>query len=66
MARKRTQSSGNGLKVDTICYDIEQIVGEALDEDASDRRKVVNRKVEIDLYLSKSLTEKELSEISQL
>lgn len=56
MARaKPSQSSGMGTKVDTLWYDIEQLVGEdrSDDDEGADRRKVVNRKVNIDLYMTK-------------
>lgn len=54
MARaKPSKSSGHGVKVDTIWYDIEQLTGVDVDEDGNDRRRVVNRKVQIDVYLNK-------------
>lgn len=56
MARaKPSQSSGFGSKVDTIWYDIEQLVGEdePQEDGAPDRRKVVNRKVAVDIYMAK-------------
>jgi hypothetical protein len=56
MARaKPSQSSGFGTKIDALWYDIEQLVGEdtSSDEEGADRRKVVNRKVSIDLYMTK-------------
>lgn len=57
MARaKPSQSSGLGTKVDTLWYDVEQLVGEdntSEEDEGRDLRKVVNRKVSIDLYMSK-------------
>jgi len=57
MARaKPSRSNGMGTKVDTLWYDIEQLVGEDAprdEDDGRDLRKVVNRKVAIDLYISK-------------
>jgi hypothetical protein len=57
MARaKPSKSSGMGNKVDSLWYDIEQLVGnETISEsgEVSDTREVVNRKVRIDLYMLK-------------
>lgn len=51
---KPTKSTGMGQKVETLWYDIEQLVGEDItDEEGGDRRKVVNRKIAIDLYMQK-------------
>lgn len=66
MARaKPTKSTGYGQKVDTLYYDVEQMIGnepEDLDEDEGmgpDRRRVVNRKVSIDLFMTKTFSRKE-------
>lgn len=55
MARaKPAKSTGMGQKVETLWYDVEQMVGEdEKDEEGVDSRKVVNRKVAIDLFLQK-------------
>lgn len=59
MARaKPTKSTGYGQKVDTLYYDIEQMVGEEGDDEGFDRRKVVNRKIAIDLFMTKSFSRK--------
>lgn len=60
MARaKISRSTGYGQKVDTLYYDVEQMIGETSDEEGFDRRKVVNRKVGIDLYMTKRFSQKE-------
>ncbi|NTF16954.1 hypothetical protein G6L37_00745 [Agrobacterium rubi] len=57
MARaKPSKSTGMGTKIETLWYDVEQLVGEDATGDEGegrDLRKVVNRKVSIDLYMVK-------------
>lgn len=57
MARaKPSKSSGYGQKVDTLWYDVEQMVGDEADDEGRDRRQVVNRKVAIDLHMTKKFS----------
>lgn len=55
MAKARiSQSPGQGVKVDTFYFDIEQVVGqEADDEEGNVKDRVLQRKVTFDLYMVK-------------
>lgn len=55
MARARVRNTpGGGSKIDTLYYDAEQIVGNEADDEGFKRDKVIQKKVEIDLYMQKA------------
>jgi hypothetical protein len=55
MARARVRNTpGGGSKIDTLYYDAEQVVGTETDEEGGSRDRVIQKKVEIDLYMQKA------------
>jgi hypothetical protein len=55
MARARVRNTpGGGSKIDTLFYDAEQVVGTESDDEGGKRDKVIQKKVEIDLYMQKA------------
>jgi len=55
MARARIRHTpGGGTKIDTLYYDAEQVVGSERDEEGLERDRVIQKKVTIDLYMTKA------------
>lgn len=54
MAKARiTQSPGQGSKIDSFHFDIQQVVGEEQGDDGDAKQKLLNRKVTFDLFMVK-------------
>jgi hypothetical protein len=55
MARARIRNTpGGGTKIDTLYYDAEQVVGTEHDEEGFSRDTLIQKKVQIDLYMQKA------------